>query len=101
MIPGFDNAVKDMEVGDKVTVEIPAADAYGEYRDDLLMQVPLHNMPKSEAMVPGEMIQLTGPGGQPIIAQVRERNNDVAIIDLNHELAGQDLIFEIELISVD
>lgn len=101
MIPGFDAAVKDMAVGEKKTVEIPAAEAYGEHRDDLVMQMPIENVPNPSELVVGDMVQLSGPGGRPTPARIHEVTDQYVALDLNHELAGQDLIFEIELISAD
>ena len=84
MIPGFDAAVKDMELGEKKTVVIPAADAYGEYREDLLQKVPVDQI----------------PGGQPCPVLVRDISDGMVTFDMNHELAGKDLTFEIELVEI-
>lgn len=101
MIPGFDNAVDGMAVGEKKTVEIPAAEAYGERNDELIMQMPIENVPNPSELVVGDMVQLSGPGGRPTPARIHEVTDKYVALDLNHELAGQDLIFEIELISTD
>lgn len=89
MIPGFDAAVKDMELGEKKTVVIPAAEAYGEYREDLVQKVPV-----------GHTVYMQGPGGQPFPVLVREIADGVVTFDMNHELAGKDLTFEIELVEI-
>lgn len=101
MIPGFDAAVDEMAVGDKKTVKIPSADAYGERSDDMLMVVPLDQIPNAEQLPAGERIMLTGPDGRPIPALVSEITDTTATFDLNHELAGQDLTFEIELLEAE
>lgn len=101
MIPGFDKAVKDMKVGEKITVHIPAAEAYGEHNSELVMTLPTNTMPGSENLKAGEMVQLMAPNGQPMAATVVECGDGNIVFDVNHALAGKDLNFEIELISVD
>lgn len=100
MISGFDAAVKDMALGEKKTVTIPAADAYGEYREDLVQKVPVDQIPNSESLPVGETVFMQGPGGQPFPVLVREIVDGVVTFDMNHELAGKDLVFEIELVEI-
>ena len=101
MIPGFDAAVKDMEQGETKTVRIPAADAYGEYREDLVQKVPLEHIPNASQLPVGQTIYMQGPGGQPFPVFVRAIEDGVATFDMNHELAGKDLTFEITLVEVE
>ena len=98
MIPGFDKAVKDMEVGQTVTVRIPAAEAYGEYDERLLHTVQKKQLPGSERAIKGQKVMLQSPMG-PVPAIVSEVTDDSVTFDLNHELAGKELTFEIELLS--
>lgn len=98
MIPGFDKAVKDMEVGQTVTVRIPAAEAYGERDERMVHVIEKSQMPGSEKAVAGQKIMLRSPMG-PVPALVSEVTDDTVTFDLNHELAGKDLTFEIELLS--
>ena len=100
MIPGFDAAVKDMQVGEKKTVRLDPENSYGPYREDLIQTIPLSNLPGSESLEKGQKIMLNSPFGQVIPAQVKEKTDKEIVLDLNHELAGQALTFEIELISV-
>ncbi len=100
MIPGFDAAVKDMELGEKKTVVIPAAEAYGEYREDLVQKVPVDQIPNGEALPVGHTVYMQGPGGQPFPVLVREIADGVVTFDMNYELAGKDLTFEIELVEI-
>ena len=83
MIKGFDAAVVDMQVGEKKTVHIPAADAYGEQ------------------LSVGDRVTLATPSGQPFPALVAAKDDTNITFDLNHEMAGKDLNFEIELLEVE
>lgn len=101
MIAGFDAAVEDMQVGEKKTVHIPAKDAYGERREDLMLRFPAQQVPNFDQMKLGDQLFLSGPGGQPIPVRVAAIEPDALVLDANHELAGKDLNFEIELVSVE
>ena len=72
MIPGFDAAVKDMQAGETKTVHIPAADAYGERREDLVQKVPVNQIPNGENLPVGQTIYMQGPGDSP--SRVRRRH---------------------------
>ena len=100
MIPGFDAAVVDMEVGEKKTVHIPADQAYGERREDLVISFPRAQVPNADEMHPGDKVMLGGPMGQPVPAVIAEVNDENVVVDANHELAGKPLVFEIELVEV-
>jgi len=98
IIPGFENAVMGKTVGDKVTVTINPEMAYGEVREDLFVQLPLDKMPGDVEV--GQMLQAMSDDGRATQVRVHEVNEDSVIIDGNHPLAGQDLIFDIEIVSV-
>ena len=100
MIKGFDAAVKDMEVGQVVDVHIPAAEAYGERRDDLMQTVPVSMLPGAENLSAGDKVMLASPSGQPFPATVAKVENDNITFDMNHEMACKDLNFNIELLEV-
>lgn len=100
MIRGFDAAVKDMEVGQVVDVHIPAAEAYGERRDDLMQTVPMSMLPGAENLSAGDKVMLASPSGQPFPATVAKVENGNITFDMNHEMAGKDLNFNIELLEV-
>jgi FKBP-type peptidyl-prolyl cis-trans isomerase 2 len=100
VVPGFDNGVVDMELGEKKTIHIEPADAYGEVREDLIMEVPLENIPNADQLpVPGTIYMQT-PDGNPIPVQVTKVENGKATFDMNHPLAGKALNFEMELVEV-
>ena len=100
MIAGFDAAVIDMEVGEKRTVHIPVADAYGERRDDLVLRFPAAQVPNIDEIKVGDKLFLTTPAGQPVPVTVIEVDAEGVTLDANHELAGKDLNFDIELVEV-
>lgn len=101
MIAGFDAAVMDMQVGEKKSVHIPAAQAYGERRDDLLMNFPAEQVPNMEQIKVGDKLFLQAPNGMPIPVTVVDVDASGVVLDANHELAGQDLNFDVELVEVE
>lgn len=100
MIPGFDNAVLEMELGEKKTVHIPAAEAYGEYDERNIVSIPRENFPGAENAPLGVQIALKNASGQMFPAVIKQVTDTEVIVDLNHELAGKDLNFEIEVVEV-
>ena len=101
MIKGFDAAVLDMQVGEKKTVHIPAADAYGERNDDMILHFPVEQVPNIEQISKGDKLFLQGPGGMPVPVTVLMVDETGVVLDANHELAGKDLNFDIELVEVE
>lgn len=100
VIPGFENGVADMEVGEKKNIHIPAAEAYGERREDLVMQFERSQLPDSLEPQIGMMLQMQGPQGQPVPVTITGVEEEAVTIDANHQLAGQNLNFELELIEI-
>ena len=100
MIKGFDTAVHGMSIGDKKTVTIPAAEAYGERREDMMIDVPVAQVPSDIQPEIGMTLQLQGGNGQPMPVVVVNIDEEKITLDANHQLAGKDLIFEIELVKI-
>jgi FKBP-type peptidyl-prolyl cis-trans isomerase 2 len=100
MIPGFDAALPGMIVGDKKTVNIPAADGYGEVNEQAIIEFPKENVPADMKLEPGMSLTLSNQEGQPFPVVVKEIKDDVIILDANHFLAGKDLVFDIELVEI-
>ena len=100
MIKGFDSAVYGMVIGDKKTVTIPAAEAYGERLQDMMIEVPLAEVPPNIQPEIGLQLTLQGEGGQPMPVTVVDMDDEKITLDANHDLAGKDLIFDIELVSI-
>ena len=101
LIPGFENALIDMAVSEKKTVTIAKEEAYGEVRTDLFQQVPKTELP--ETIKPEVGLGLVGsrPDGTQQQFRIAEVNDDHIVIDANHPLAGQELVFDLELVSID
>ena len=100
MIKGFDEAVNGMEVNEKKTVTIPCAEAYGDRNDQLIQQVPRTDLPADMKPGAGQTLVATNQDGQQTHVIVKEVSEENITIDANHPLAGQDLIFEIELVEI-
>lgn len=100
MIKGFDAAVNGMVVGDKVTAEIPAVEAYGAENPELIIDVPRTNLPPDLNPEVGQQLGMSQPNGQQVPVRIREVQEDKVVIDANHDLAGKDLIFDIELVEI-
>jgi len=98
LIPGFENGILGLSPGDKKTIEIEAVEAYGEYRDELLVTVPKSNAPQGVQV--GQSLQANMENGEMVTFMVREINDDNVIVDANHPLAGQTLLFDIEILEV-
>lgn len=101
VIGGFDDAVMGMVIGDKKTVEIACAEAYGPQREDLINQIERERIPEHIELAEGLQLQAGGPGGgQPSVVTVISFDEITVTLDANHPLAGKDLTFEIELVAV-
>jgi len=100
MIVGFDKAVDGMKVGDKKTAEIPAAEAYGEKSEEMLFDVPRANLPEDMEVEVGMPLAMQQSDGSPVPVIVAEIKGDTVVIDANHELAGKDLVFDIEMVEI-
>ena len=101
VIKGFDDAVKDMEVGEKKLIHLEPADAYGEVNEELIQQVPLENIPNADELPVGETIYMRTPEGQPVPMRVVSVDDEFATFDMNHPLAGKPLNFALELVEVE
>lgn len=98
LIPGFESGLIDMTIGENKTIEINPTEAYGEYNDELIVEVPKNNVPENVEV--GMMLQTFGPMG-PSIVKVLEIKDEVVILDANHPLAGKKLTFELEVVGVE
>ena len=95
MIVGFDNAARGMAVGETVTVRLEPAEAYGERRDDLVLEVPIGQAPPG--LSAGDNVSMSS-GARAVVTAVTEAT---VTVDANHRLAGQALTFEIEMVSIE
>jgi len=100
VIKGFDDGVKGMNVGDKKTIQIPVNDAYGPKDPTMLVEFPRDQFPDELKPEEGMQLNMSNSAGQVIPVTITEVKDDTVILDANHPLAGQDLIFEIELVDI-
>lgn len=100
VIPGFENGVREMEAGEKKTITILAAEAYGERNEEMVMEFGKDRLPEGLDPEVGMGLQMQGPQGQMIPVQVTAVGEEEITIDANHPLAGKTLNFELELVEV-
>ena len=100
IIPGLDKALPGMTVGDKKTVEVPCAEAYGEASADAIQAIPRSEIPDHIPTEIGTQLQMQAPTGQVVPVTVVDANEEQVVLDANHMLAGKDLIFKIELVEI-
>ena len=100
MIKGFDLALPGMAIGEKKTINIAPAEGYGERSEEAIIPFPKENVPADMKLEPGMTLTLSNQMGQPVPVIVVEVQEAVIILDANHFLAGQELIFDIELVEI-
>ena len=100
VIKGFDNGVLGMAVGDKRTIEIPVDDAYGPEDPQMIMDFPVDRFPKDMKPEVGMQLNMSNGSGQNFPVIIREVKDDTVILDANHPLAGEDLIFDLEMVEI-
>ena len=100
MIKGFDDAMPGMAIGEKKTINIAPEDGYGHRSEDAIIEFPKENVPGDMVLEPGMPLTLSNQAGQPVQVIVVEVKDDVIILDANHFLAGQELVFDIELVEI-
>jgi peptidylprolyl isomerase len=101
VIKGFDEGVKGMQVGDKKTVEIPVGEAYGEKQQEMMIEFPKEQFPADMNPEVGMQLMMSDGSGQQFPVTVAEVKENSVVLDANHPLAGQDLIFDLELVSIE
>lgn len=101
VVPGFENAVTGMEVGEKKTVSFPSEEAYGPRMDQLVFTVPRENLPPGYDPQQGQMLRMETKDGRQMDVMVMEADDAGVRLDANHPLAGKDLTFDVELVEID
>ena len=99
MLPAFEEAVMQMEVGDKKTIELKASEAYGDFDEELLMEVNRKEIFGDKKLKVGDTIQAPTDEGV-VVLKVYKVGDDEVILDANSEMAGKEVVFEIELLAV-
>ena len=99
LITGLERELEGKEKGEKFSVDVEPKDAYGEYNEELVVEVPRDQFDTSMKIEVGMQFQGAGPAG-PTIVTVKAVNDDKITVDANHELAGKKLHFDIEVVDV-
>jgi FKBP-type peptidyl-prolyl cis-trans isomerase 2 len=100
VIKGFDDGVTGMAVGDKKTISIPFNEAYGPRNPEMLIEVPKTSFPDDMELQIGMPLVMNDDQGNRYQVVVQQIKEDGVILDANHPLAGQDLIFDLELVEI-
>lgn len=101
VIAGFDNGVTGMAVGEKKTINIPVHEAYGPKDENMIVEFPISNFPADLKPEVGMQLNMTNGGGQVIPVTITEIGAESVTLDANHPLAGQDLVFDIEVVDIN
>lgn len=100
LIPGFEKGLMDMEVEEKKTITIPKEEAYGEIRKELFQELGKDQLPDDITPEVGMGLVARGEDGRERQLRVAEVRDTTIIVDANHPLAGQDLIFDLEVVEI-
>jgi peptidylprolyl isomerase len=99
VIPGFEAAVTGMSPGDERRVTIPAEEAYGPRRDELVLVVNRSELPDELDPEVGQQLQVS-QDGQDFVVTISDVTEQDVVLDANHPLAGEDLTFELQLVDI-
>jgi FKBP-type peptidyl-prolyl cis-trans isomerase 2 len=100
VIVGFDKGVLDMEINEEKTIQINELEAYGPYNEDMIIEMPIEQVPEDMKPEIGMEIHLSDPEGNVMPVVVTELSETIIKLDANHPLAGKDLNFKLHLVSI-
>jgi peptidylprolyl isomerase len=100
IIPGIENAVEGMNVGESKTVNVDPEQAYGQRRDELVEEVSRDVFPDNVEPQLGQRFEVPQQAGRPMVVRVIDVSEQTVTLDGNHPLAGRDLTFELELLEI-
>ncbi len=100
VIEGFEQMVSGMNPGEKKTQTIPVEQAYGPHSEELLLEIERHELPKDLDPQVGQVLEGSKQDGERVSFKVKAVTEKTVTLDANHPLAGENLIFEIELIEI-
>ena len=100
VIKGFDDGVTGMVVGDKKTIQIQVEQAYGPKNPEMVIEFPLDQFPEGMTPEVGMRLNLNNNEGQVFPVVIAAVQEDLVLLDGNHPLAGEDLVFDLELVEI-
>lgn len=100
VIPGFDQALVGMKIGDSKQVRLPEDDAYGPYNAEMVMEVAPDQFEEGMKVEIGQQFQVEMGEGNEVVLMVKEVHDDKIVLDANHPMAGKTLNFDIELVEI-
>ena len=100
IIPGLEKALEGMKVGESCDVSIEPKEAYGEYRDDIIREIPMDALQGIDDLQVGMQLQSQDENGNPFIVSVKEIKDNSVVVDGNHPLAGETLHFSVSIENV-
>ena len=100
LISGLEKALEGKAAGDKVSVKIAPADGYGEYDAEKVQRVPRRQFGGVKNLQPGMQFQAQTSSGEVRVITIKSIQGDMVTVDGNHELAGQNLNFDVEIVEV-
>lgn len=101
VIAGFDDGVTGMSIGEKKTVNIPADQAYGPKQEEMIMEFPKDRFPVDMVLEVGQQLNMNNGSGQNFPVVIVEIKEEVVILDANHPLAGEELVFDLEMVQIE
>ena len=100
VIKGFDDGITGMQVGEKKTINIPFHEAYGPKNPEMIIEMPKDRFPKDMEIETGMPLAMNDGQGQQFQVIIVEIKDDLVMLDANHPLAGEDLVFDLELVDI-
>lgn len=101
VIPGFDEGVTGMTVGEKKTINIPFMEAYGPVNPEMVIDMPKERFPADMELEVGMPLVMSDGQGQQFQVTITELKETSVMLDANHPLAGKDLVFDLELVEIE
>jgi peptidylprolyl isomerase len=100
VLPAIEDALEGMMPGETKTVCVPSDEAFGPWREELVEGIPRESLPDDLDVEPSQRLQVSQPGMDPLVVSVVDASDYSVTIDANHPLAGEDLVFDLELVDV-
>jgi len=100
IIPGFEKGIIGMEAGETKTITVPSGEAHGPRRKELIVTIERVNLPEQISTTIGQRLKIQSPDGSHIDLVISDMDKDTVTLDANHPLAGNTLVFEVELVEI-